>query len=682
MPRPETDGTSVFLKYERMGSSNSLAVTCKIMESHWSKTILPTETQKGQSMQANPRSLDALFNSQLRYVIPMFQRLYVWQENPQWETLWEDVTEKALFQVKGVQTIPHYLGALIIEGVRPSSPLEVKRFLVIDGQQRLTTLQLLLCAYRDFARKNDWKALERPVTRYLENADPDVMEHPEEEQFKLWPTTLNREVFRSILSAGSQAEVLNKYPLIYKPRKRKPEPRNNLVEAYLYFAQKIESWVASTASDESKTQQETAFALLQALKQDFCVVEISLSEGDDSQEIFYSLNSQGRPLSQSDLLRSLIFMRAEKERLNRDEIFEEYWSKFETDFWSTEVKRGGRTYSRLDLGLRYFLMAKTGQMVDARRVNEEYRRWVSVPPQPYATVKDELADLARYGDVYQYYDAASPSMLPSTDLRRVLMDLDVSTALPLILFLKLEAGTDGNQTAACLSTIESFIVRRAITGEETKEYNKLFVDIIGSLRGLKGSELVLALDKKLLSGGGTTRHWPTDDEVIEKAVSRPIFNELRTPALRLILERLEISERSKKSENMEIPAGLQIEHVLPQKWGTHWTLREKSIPAAVVEIPYLADGDLAELEEPIRLRNTTLQTLGNLTLVNMYLNPAASNAPFTDKLIEYKNSVLRLNRYFESESKWDEECIAKRGRILGKALCGIWPRPAGEDTPN
>ena len=73
-------------------------------------------------MQANPRTLDALFNSQLRYVVPMFQRLYAWQEKPQWETLWEDIIEKADLQIKGISTNPHYLGALIIEGVRPNSP--------------------------------------------------------------------------------------------------------------------------------------------------------------------------------------------------------------------------------------------------------------------------------------------------------------------------------------------------------------------------------------------------------------------------------------------------------------------------------------------------------------------------------------------------------------------------------
>lgn len=627
-------------------------------------------------MQANPRPLDALFSSQLRYVVPMFQRLYVWAENPQWSTLWEDVTEKALLQLKGIKTNPHYLGALIIEGVRPSSPREVKRFLVIDGQQRMTTLQLLLCAYRDIARKNEWKTLDRTVTRYLENADPDVMEHPDEELLKLWPTTLNRDVFRSILLAGSKDAVEANYPLLKLPRKRKPEPRSNLVEAYLYFSECIESWIDSTSSEAKKTTEEAAFALLQSLQQDFCVVEIALSEGDDSQEIFYSLNSQGRPLSQSDLLRSLIFMRAEKEQINRDEIFKEYWCKFETGFWSTEVKRAGRTYSRLDLGLRYFLMAKSGQMVDARRVNEEYRRWVSTQPPRYATVKDELADFTKHAVRYQHYESAIPSELPSTDLRRVLTDFDVSTALPLVLFLELEAGLDDEQKGKCLSVVESFIARRVFTGEETKEYNKLFVDVVGSLRGLQGLDVYPVLERKLLSGGGTTRLWPTDEQIIEKAISRPLFTALKTPALRLILERLELHLRTKKAENTEIPTGLQIEHVLPQKWAAYWPLKGKVIPADVASYPYLAKDDLAELGEAIRTRNTVLQTLGNLTLLNKYLNPAASNGFFKTKLIEYKNSVLRLNRYFDTEVPWDEDAITRRGKTLGEAICNIWPRQA------
>jgi hypothetical protein len=512
-------------------------------------------------MQANPRNLDALFNSQLRYVVPMFQRLYVWQENPQWATLWEDVVEKANLQISGETSNAHYLGALIIEGVRPSSPREVKRFLVIDGQQRITTLQLLICGFRDLARSKAWKTLDRSTTRFLENADPDVMERPEEEQLKLWPTTLNRDVFRKLILAGSRKAVEAAFPLVRLPRKRKPEPRSNLVEAYLYFSSSIESWITAIAANIDKPPEECAFALLQALQQDFCVVEISLSEGDDSQEIFYSLNSQGRPLSQSDLLRSLIFMRAEKEKVNRDAIFNEYWSKFETPFWSTEIRRGGRSYSRLDLALRFFLMAKTGNIVDARRVNEEYRRWISTQAARYPTVRDELRDFARYGDVYQRYEEGSLVRLPSTDLRRGISDFDVSTVLPLALYLELDAGLDSVLSRECLFLVESFIARRMLVGEETKEYNKLFVEIVGSLGGLVGPRVKPALVTKLLAGGGSTRHWPTDAEIIEAAISRPVFRDLRTPALRLILERLEIASRSKKSEETEIPEGLQIEHV-------------------------------------------------------------------------------------------------------------------------
>lgn len=626
-------------------------------------------------MQANPRTIESLFNSQLRYVVPMFQRLYVWQESPQWETLWEDVVEKADMQLQGAASTPHYLGALIIEGVRPSSPREVKRFLVIDGQQRLTTLQILLCAFRDVARKNDWKTLDRATTRYLENSDADVMETPEEELYKLWPTTLNRDVFRHVISAGSKASVESKYPLIRLPRKRKPEPRSNLVDGYLYFSKAVDTWLVAATMRTGKSGEDAAFALLQALQQDFCVVEIALSEGDDSQEIFYSLNSQGRPLSQSDLLRSLIFMRAEKERQNRDQIFDEYWSKFETPFWSSEIKRGGRTYSRLDMALRYFLMTKTGLMIDTRRVNEEYRRWISTTPRPYANVRDELADLSRHGDVYQKYEGISASGLSSKDLRRVLQDFDVSTATPLILFLECEAGLDDAQKQKCLFVVECFLARRVFMGEENKEYNKLFVEVIDALRGVPATDVQLALSKKLLSGKGGTRKWPEDAELVEFAIGKPVFSVLGTPALRLILERLELAQRGKKSETHELPPALQIEHVLPQTWSTNWQLKGIDVPPNVALYPFLAKDEMTELADAIRQRNTQLQTIGNLTLLNKYLNPAASNGSLEMKLIEYKHSVLRMNRYFDSVKSWDEEAIVLRGKALGELLCKEWPRP-------
>src|SRR5207253_2267764 len=152
--------------------------------------------------------------------------------------------------------------------------------------------------------------------------------------------------------------------------------------------------------------------------------------------------------------------------------------------------------------------------------------------------RDELADFTRHAENYRRYESADASALPSTDLRRILIDFDVSTALPLVLFLELDANLDASATSECLLILESFIARRVITGEETKEYNKFFVEIVGSIRDVPPAELKDRLIAKLLVGGGTTRQWPTDAQVIEQAVSREIGTQLRTPALRLILERL------------------------------------------------------------------------------------------------------------------------------------------------
>jgi hypothetical protein len=627
------------------------------------------------ALQANPRSIDALFSPQTRYVVPMFQRLYTWGSS-QWETLWEDVREKALMRLQGESGNAHYLGALIIEGVKPSSPREVMRFLVIDGQQRLTTLQLLLCAFRDYARDNGWRALDRKASRYLENQDADVMENPDEEVPKLWPTKLNREAFRGLIGAGSRAAVEILHPLVTPKWKKKPLPRVALAGAYLHFSDRIASWVETAAAAEGQDAEAAASALLQALQQDFAVVEISLSEGDDSQEIFYSLNSQGKPLSQSDLLRSLIFMRAEKERVDRDKLFEDHWERFETPFWNQEISRAGRTYTRLDIALRHFLSAKTGRLIDGRRVNEEYRRWVSAEPRPHATVQDELSDLGRHAAVFERYESADASTLPSVDMRRVLIDFDVSTALPLLMFLEVEAGLTQPDRAQCLAAIESFIARRGLCGEDNKEYNKLFPDIVASLLPLRGAAVYPALLAKLHSGGGSTRQWPSDEYMIERLISQPIYGTLRGPALRLALERLERFDRTKKSEAKDPPNGLQIEHVMPQAWAEFWPLSGVTIPAFVADYPHMAHGEFAELADAIRARNAAVQTIGNLTLLNQYLNPAAGKGSLGVKASEYEHSVLRLNRELKRLEAWDEAMIQARSRRMAEDLCVIWPRPA------
>jgi uncharacterized protein with ParB-like and HNH nuclease domain len=139
-------------------------------------------------MQANPRKLLDLFGNTLRYVVPIFQRHYVWERGSQWEPLWEDVREKATKRILKQDTLPHFLGALILDQARKRSTKEVSRFVVIDGQQRLVTIQLVLAALRDIALMKGAKMIGAAVDRYIFNPDPELMENSDEEIYKLWPT--------------------------------------------------------------------------------------------------------------------------------------------------------------------------------------------------------------------------------------------------------------------------------------------------------------------------------------------------------------------------------------------------------------------------------------------------------------------------------------------------------------
>ena len=170
------------------------------------------------------------------------------------------------------------------------------------------TMQLLLKALRDFAVERGIVKVSEEVERALRN--PGVMENSSVEIYKLWPTQLNRKVFCDIINAGGYEDVDKAYPVIKKPRKKKPEARDRLVEAYVFFYSKIRELYTNLNPDHS--EEEFLLKLYGVLRHDFAIVEIILGEQDDSQEIFHCLNAHRKQLSQSDLLRSFMFMRVKR----------------------------------------------------------------------------------------------------------------------------------------------------------------------------------------------------------------------------------------------------------------------------------------------------------------------------------------------------------------------------------
>lgn len=184
-------------------------------------------------MDANKSSLLAVFEKKMRLEVPLFQRQYVWNQEHQWEPLWEDIERKFADSLEGRKEGPvHFLGAMVLDQKQtPTTYVECRQ--VIDGQQRLTTLQLFLAAFRDFCRANDCIELAKECEGFTINRG--MMADPEVDQFKVWPTQSDRPQFKDVITSGSREALISKYPLRYQKFARKPDPRPRMVDAYLFF---------------------------------------------------------------------------------------------------------------------------------------------------------------------------------------------------------------------------------------------------------------------------------------------------------------------------------------------------------------------------------------------------------------------------------------------------------------
>ena len=286
-------------------------------------------------MNANAFPLLSIFEPKLRLEVPLFQRQYVWNREQQWEPLWEDISRKFTEHLDGRLDAPvHFLGAMVLD--QKFAPItHVARRQVIDGQQRLTTLQLFLAAFRDFCSEHECDDLAEETRKYTLNTG--MMVNPEVDRFKVWPTALDRAQFSDVLTSGSREEVERRHPIVRRKYARHDDPRPRMVEAYLYFYDGISAFFLD---DEHHSMEEPEASLATRLEACFTalisslqVVVIDLDDKDDPQVIFETLNARGEPLLPADLLRNYIFLRAGRLGQNQEELYARYWTGFDDDFW-------------------------------------------------------------------------------------------------------------------------------------------------------------------------------------------------------------------------------------------------------------------------------------------------------------------------------------------------------------
>ena len=309
-----------------------------------------------------------------------------------------------------------------------------------------------------------------------------------------------------------------------------------MVEAYFFFYEQFNEFFMGTggepplASDVPLAQRlDECF---QALKSALQVVEIDLEQGDDAQVIFEDSNTRGVPLLPADLLRNFIFLRAARRGEPQEALYKQFWARFDDPFWRVEVKQG-RLLPRSDLFLQHFLASRLTTDIPISHLFAEYKFWIE-RVQPFASVNDELSCLARQGDDFRRIIAPVKDD-PLYGLVKFLDAFDVRTCYPLLLTL-LDAGMDNFQWAEISTMLESYLLRRAICGMTTKNYNRVFLGLTRTLR--REGTTVDNLAKQLRAQSGDSSEWPSDEKVGEAWRTQHAYHVLNNPKIVHILKRL------------------------------------------------------------------------------------------------------------------------------------------------
>jgi len=598
-------------------------------------------------MDAEAKSFSFLGNEG-QVTIPFFQRGYVWEE-ANWTDLLSD-----LFNANR----RHFLGSLILKQQRSSSG-EPKNVTVIDGQQRLTTLSILLKAMFD--------SLPAEIK---ENCKPAVRTHL---FFKRYQTDGNYLVRIQHSHVDASA-----YTLVIKAGLDGPaidvngNSPNRILRCYSFFCAEL-----------AKRPVEDVTRLFNRIlhPQEKMLVVIDLLEDDDEQTIFDTTNTAGVRLSGSDVIKNALFQRViqllKDEREGAVQLYNRTWARvFLLDdetigFWEREKLTGRLMRDNSEVLLHSIAVIK-GFYDPDKHLLSDLSKLYKAQIARFESAGELVAfieEITRYADLYRAKipefetDLALSSSDASLRLFHILDVLQISTFHPFILYVLHEHRADDARCSAILLQLERFVVRRVLAQHETKNFNKIARDFITNHSAL-----------------ATEAEQTTDEEVVNGLKS------ISNKNAALVLFWIELRRRSldRKYDSTELKYDYSLEHIMPQKWEQYW----KDLPEKRD-----ASGGIMGPDDAKKDRYERVYWLGNMTLLTSSLNSSLRNYAFQKKMagdgrkkgvkayaslsITHDDIVEPFDR---GDTIWDETRIAKRTDALSKEVLGIWGKKAEGDT--
>lgn len=572
-------------------------------------------------MEAKQTDLNRLLVGTKTFVIPQFQRHYKWKRQ-QWAELFQDLIDQ--YHDPDVQSGTlhanegHFLGSLVLHPT-PGPASTVAEYWVIDGQQRLITLQTLIAAVRDFRKSSqlEWDPAEYDE-QYLRNR------FSTDRPYRLKPGENDRESFISTVFQGA--------------------PEGLIGDAYRYFTRRLDELNASEPIDFSVLHNALFLRLL--------VVEINTSKEDNINQIFHTINHAGLKLSAVDLIRNHAFMQIPPEEAEK--TYRQLWQPLENCFdreadlaryiWAQLVRKSPKATQK-DLYQPF-----------AELVSKKAKQ--SSPEEATRKILEELRD-----ETNVYYSLENPSEYAdpswSKPLFQVVKDLAAWGSIPsrpltLEILSRLSQGliTDQDATDA-LTHLLSLLVRRTLCGVPTNNLNRQLSPVPSKLKeGPVANQVLFELSQE-------SKYWPSDSDVLEKAPKTALYVSADQTQVKLILATLD--RQLNPSEPVEV-SGLTIVHVMPETLNDEWET-------------YLQKNG-ASIEEA----NSRKHTLGNLTLTGR--NSELARHPIERKAEIFSESNLPLNRLFSKQHNWLPKDIDNRGLKLAELAVAFWPKKAVERGAN
>jgi hypothetical protein len=548
---------------------------------------------------------------------------------------------------------PHFLGAVVLQQIQ--NPLgELQQRTIIDGQQRLTTLQLMFDAIHLQLEAVGAKRPAGRLKKLIEN-DEDSCNNAED-KFKVWPTNKDRSAFNEVLEAP--------FPVDYK---NLVHAKSKMALAHQFFSSSARDWLYEEGEGEVLNRAEILDRCCRELLQ---VVVIDLAINENAQEIFETLNARGAVLTAADLIKNFVFQRLTEQKNDVEEAYENYWKDFETPFWEKEVSYGRVKIQRSSLFINHWLISKTREEVLNREIFATFKNYADYVSKlsMIELLREMHAAASAYKEVFEK-SAAQEGQISRLELfvyRLNCLELDVLRPILISLIDPTEIAIPKTELEKSVSVLESWMVRRLLVRATNKNYNKLVVEMV-QIVNKDRLNAGTALEKYFSDQNSISSYWPDDAEFSAYVRQMQIYRVLYRSRIRMILEATEdyargwIGDEVSKSGMMMKRGSFAIEHVMPQRWQTNWPL-----------------GDRPEEE-----REILLQTIGNLTLLTSKLNSSLSNSPWDIKSGELtKHAVLLTNReiQIQGENGWDEAQIQIRTEKIIKTLMVIWPVPRGHKS--